>query len=160
VLNENVNLEQANLEATLQMRFDSINGLVKIVKGSAEHVEKVVSTIADSNIKLAESIKSHNMSKMEEANNELITSLNNFYAVVQDYPTITASENFLKLQDELEAVENEINTQRKKYNEVVTKYNIYVQDIPIIIFAKLFGFEVKETFEADEAAYKPPVIEF
>ena len=46
---------------------------------------------------------------------------------VEQYPSLKANENFLKLQDELASTENQILTARTRYNEAIKPYNNHVK---------------------------------
>ncbi len=65
-----------------------------------------------------------------------------------------ASENFLKLQQQLEGIENEIADRRELYNDSVNIYNTRIESIPDVIFARLLGYSKKEYFKATEEEKK------
>ncbi|MEY2629198.1 MAG: hypothetical protein RLZZ469_93, partial [Bacteroidota bacterium] len=77
---------------------------------------------------------------------------------VEQYPTLKANENFLKLQDELASTENQILTARTRFNEVVQEYNNYVLAMPQSIF--LGKYKEKPYFKAVEGAEKPVEVKF
>ncbi|MCY4588588.1 MAG: LemA family protein, partial [Bryobacterales bacterium] len=43
--------------------------------------------------------------------------------VVENYPQLRSSQNFIRLQDELAGTENRIAVERRKYNQTVQQYN-------------------------------------
>ena len=53
-----------------------------------------------------------------------------------------------------------MSTERQRYNEAVEVYNRKVLRFPGNIFAKLFGFDSKEMFKAEEGAQRAPKVEF
>ncbi len=77
---------------------------------------------------------------------------------VEQYPTLKANENFLKLQDELASTENQILTARTRFNESVQTYNGYVLSIPNKWF--LSEYKEKPYFEAVAGAEKPVEVKF
>ena len=81
-------------------------------------------------------------------------------AVREAYPDLKANENFLNLQAQLEGTENRVSTERQRYNEAVEVYNRKVLRFPGNIFAKLFGFDSKDMFKAEEGAQRAPKVEF
>ena len=68
------------------------------------------------------------------------------------------SANVQTLMSQLEGTENRISVERMRYNEMVKEFNIKVKTFPGSILAKLFGFEVKNAFEADKAAEQAPKV--
>ena len=79
---------------------------------------------------------------------------------MERYPDLKANQSFLDLQSQLEGTENRIAMERRKFNEATRAYNTYIQRFPALITAKIFGFDQKGYFKAEEGAEKPPTVEF
>jgi LemA protein len=77
---------------------------------------------------------------------------------VENYPQLKATENFTRLQNSVEGIENEVRNARNNFNEAVREYNVKVRRFPGNIMANLFDFEKKESFKSDEGAEKAPKI--
>ena len=159
-LKEDVEMQQSQIETTLQRRSDLIPNLVATVKGYATHEEKVFTEIADARSKLAGSIESGDMESIIEANNALDSALGRLLAISENYPDLKASEQFIALQDELAGTENRIAVARQYYNEKVRTYNITVQRFPTSIVAGMSGYYPMQYFEADESAKEVPEVNF
>ena len=74
-LKEDVEMQQSQVETTLQRRSNLIPNLVETVKGYTDHEEAVFTEIADARSKLAGSIRSGDMEAIAEANSELDSAL-------------------------------------------------------------------------------------
>lgn len=159
-LKEDVEMQQSQIETTLQRRSDLIPNLVATVKGYAAHEEKVFIEIADARSKLAGSIKSGDMESISEANNALDSALGRLLAISENYPDLKASEQFIALQDELAGTENRISVARQYYNEKVNTYNTAVQRFPTSMVAGMSGYYPMQYFEADENAKEVPEVDF
>lgn len=159
-LKEEVEMQQSQIETTLQRRSDLIPNLVATVKGYANHEEKVFTEIAEARSKLAGSIKSGDMESISEANDTLDSALSRLLAISENYPDLKASEQFIALQDELAGTENRISVARQYYNEKVNTYNTEVQKFPTSIVARMSGYYPLQYFEADEAAKEVPKVDF
>mgnify|MGYP000009233991 FL=1 len=159
-LKEEVEMQQSQIETTLQRRSDLIPNLVATVKGYANHEEKVFTEIAEARSKLAGSIKSGDMKSISEANDTLDFALSRLLAISENYPDLKASEQFIALQDELAGTENRISVARQHYNEKVNTYNTEVQKFPTSIVAGMSGYYPLQYFEADEAAKEVPKVDF
>lgn len=159
-LKEDVEMQQSQIETTLQRRSDLIPNLVATVKGYATHEEEVFTEIADARSKLAESIERGDMENISEANNALDSALGRLLAISENYPDLKASEQFIALQDELAGTENRIAVARQYYNEKVQTYNTTVQKFPTSIVAGMCGYYPMQYFEADESAKEVPEVNF
>ena len=68
------------------------------------------------------------------------TSIDNLFNItIERYPTLTATANFTKLQDQLEGTENRIKVERDKFNGLLKEYNNRVQRFPGSIVAAICG---------------------
>lgn len=159
-LKEDVEMQQSQIETTLQRRSDLIPNLVATVKGYATHEEKVFTEIADARSKLAGSIESGDIESISEANNALDSALGRLLSISENYPDLKASEQFIALQDELAGTENRIAVARQYYNEKVRTYNITVQRFPTSIVAGMSRYYPMQYFEADESAKEVPEVNF
>jgi LemA protein len=73
---------------------------------------------------------------------------------------LKANENFLALQRELSAIEEDIANARRYYNAVVRDYNTRLALIPDGFIAVLCGFRSKPFFAAEEEAREAPQVRF
>lgn len=159
-LKEDVEMQQSQLETTLQRRSDLIPNLVETVKGYASHEEEVFTEIAEARSKLAGSISSGDIEAINEANSELDSALGRLLAISESYPDLEASDQFIALQDELAGTENRIAVARQYYNEAARDYNVKVQKLPASIIAGMSGYYPVPYFEADEGASEVPEVSF
>jgi len=156
-LKENVDNQYSNIDTQLERRADLIPNLVNTVKGYMNHEEKVIKDITTARENL---LKAGNAKDLSKANSELDSALNALMVVVENYPDLKASQNFVALQDELAGTENRIAVARKDYNDAVKKYNASIKKFPANIIAGMFNFDSKDYFEVDEAKKNTPEVEF
>ena len=154
---ESVDTAYSNVSVMLERRADLIPNLVNTVKGYMEHETEVIESITTARENL---LGAKNIDEQMEANDQLTASLDALMVVVENYPDLKASENFIQLSDELAGTENRISTARKDYNDEVKSYNTAIKKFPTNILASMFGFEQKEYFEAKESATEVPEVEF
>ena len=81
-------------------------------------------------------------------------------SVSENYPSLQTNQNFLALQDELAAIENNIKIERRRYNETAKTYNTQIQLFPGNFIANMSGFRPKAYFKAAEEAQSAPKVEF
>jgi LemA protein len=154
---EAVTKEYSNLDVMLQRRADLIPNLVNTVKGFAAHENEVIDKVTTAREHL---VNAKNIDEKQAANNELTSSLNALMVVVENYPDLKSSENFIALQDELSGTENRISTARRDYNNAVNAYNGSIKRFPNNMLAGMFGFGEEKYFEADEKAQEVPSVNF
>lgn len=154
---EKVTAAQADVETYLQRRADLIPNLVSTVKGYAAHEEEVYTALANARAALS---GANTVEELNEANSELDSAISRLLVVVENYPELKADAQFINLQDELAGSENRIAKSRQTYNETAQSYNTEIQKFPTSIFAKLFGFETADYFEASEESQTVPTVSF
>ena len=154
---EEVNRAWGNVETAYQRRADLIPNLVETVKGYKIHEEEVLTEITKARSQIG---KATTPSQLTAGDAALSSAISRLLVVVENYPDLKASENFLSLQDELAGTENRVKVERDSYNKAVKKLNIKVRKFPSNIIAGMFGFEKKESFEAETGAEKAPEVSF
>jgi len=156
--NEDVKTQWRQVDVVLQRRADLIPNLVETVKGFAAQEQKVFGDIAAARSTL---LSAAPPAEKIAANRQLDSALGRLLAVVENYPQLRSNENFLRLQDELAGTENRIAVERRRYNDMVRDYNVYVKRFPNYIFAGWAGYQPNnDYFEASEASRQPPKVNF
>jgi LemA protein len=136
----------ANIDVQLERRGDLIPNLVETVKGYAAHERGVFDEVTKARSALQQATTP---AAAGEANDVLTAALGRLFAVAEAYPELRASENFLRLQDELTDTEDKISAARRYYNSTVMHYNTGIQSLPWVLVARVLGFREKEFFSAE-----------
>lgn len=155
---ENVETAWAQVENVLQRRYDLIPNLVNTVKGYMTHERELLEEVTRLRSQWG---AARSQEKKVQIAGQLEGALSRLLLVVERYPDLKASQNFLALQDELAGTENRIAVERRRYNQAVRAYNVTVRRFPSNIVAALTGFERSGAyFEAEEGAGRAPKVEF
>src|ERR671937_291425 len=117
----------SQIDVQLRRRYDLIPNLVTTVKGYASHEREVFEEVARAR---AQAVDASGVQGQAEAENQLTRSLRRLFAVVENYPELRASDNFLALQEELTGTESKIAFARQFYNDVVAALNTKIQTFP------------------------------
>jgi len=163
---ETVNQQWANVENVYQRRADLVPNLVATVKGVANFEQKTLTDVIEARAKATsvqinpKNLDEASLQKFQAAQDNLTSSLARLMVVVEQYPQLKATQNFMELQAQLEGTENRISVERMKFNEVAQSYNTYLRSFPSNIFAGIFGFQKKAYFQAMEGANKAPQVQF
>ena len=159
---ENMTKAWSQVENVYQRRADLVPNLVALVKNYTEYEQGTLLAVTEARAKAAkstvntENFDENEFSNFEAAQDELGNSLNRLLVTVENYPDLKANEEFLTLQAQLTGCENRILTERERFNEAAKAYNQSVRKFPSSLIAKMFGFEKRPYFEADEGADKAP----
>ncbi|PLV56033.1 LemA family protein [Thermotoga sp. SG1] len=156
-LEQEVEEKYSQIQNQLQRRADLIPNLVETVKGYAAHEKEILEEIANARSKL---IGARTPQESAQADAELSSALSRLLAIAENYPNLKADTNFRQLMDELAGTENRIAVARRDYNEAVKRYNTAIKRFPGVIFARMFGFEEKQYFEARVGAEQVPEVKF
>ena len=166
---EAVNEQWANLQSVYQRRADLIPNLVATVEGAADFERGTLQEVVEARAAATSPQIQLDIDDLDDpeqveqflaAQNRLGGALGRLLAISENYPDLTATENFLSLQDQLEGTENRINTERRRYNEVATDYNRTIRTFPTNLWAGLFDFDRRVPFEAQEGAENAPTVDF
>lgn len=147
----------SDIDVQLKRRHDLIPNLVETVKGYAKHESGIFEKVTQART-AAISAKGPADSSAKE--NTLTGALKSVFAVAENYPTLKASENFQKLQDELTDTEDKIEAARRFYNGNVRDFNIKIQTFPNSIAAGMTGSKPFELFQAAEGEKELPQVKF
>lgn len=156
-LSEEVDNKFATIDTMLQRRADLIPNLVNTVKGYTNQEQAVIDSVTDARAKLA---GANSVGEKANADQELTSAINNLLVVVENYPDLKSSQNFINLSDELAGTENRIATARKDYNDAVKEYNTKIKRFPTNIVSGMFGYGEKEYFQASEGSEEVPTVDF
>jgi LemA protein len=148
----------AQIDVQLKRRYDLIPNLVETVKGYASHEKETFEAVIEAR---SGAVSAEGPAEQAESENILSGALRQLFALSEAYPDLKANQSFLELQEEVTATEGRIAFARQHYNDAVLKYNTKTETFPSVIFAKMFGFDTDEYFEADdETRDTVPQVEF
>jgi LemA protein len=120
---------------------------VETVRGYAEHEREVFEEVARARGVLQ---RAGGAGQTASANNMLSQALGHLFAVVESYPELRASDNFMSLHRDVLDVEEKIAFARQFYNRNVLDYNTRIETYPDALVAQGFDFKPAEFFEADD----------
>jgi len=138
----------SGIDVQLKRRSDLIPRLVETVRGYSGHEQSLYEDIARQR---ARAIQAQSTEDKGQAENALSQGLKSLFALVEAYPQLKASANYLALQQELIETEDQIQLARRYYNGAVRLFNNRVQSFPANILAGTMGFSPAEFFTLELA---------
>ena len=142
----------SDIDVQLKQRHDLIGSLVEVVKGYARHERQTLEEVTALRTEAEGIRKQGSPADAGKAESKLGKRIRRLFAVVEAYPELKASENFLGLHRALVDVEDKIQNARRYYNAVVRDLNTRIQSVPDLLVAKPLGFREREFFELDSEA--------
>ena len=146
-----VDEKASEIKTQLQRRADLIPNYVSTVKGYMQHEQNIMDSITDARKSIS---GANTVEELSAASDKLDAAIKNFNIVIENYPDLKSSQNFISLQDELAGTENRIATARRDYNEAVKTYNTKVSTIPSSIVAGMMGKQKKDFLDETDAFKK------
>ncbi len=142
----------ADIDVQLKRRYDLIPNLVETVKGYAKHEREVLERVIEARNRAA----GNNGSVASQGRDErkLVSATRQLFAVVENYPDLKASTNFLALQEELTDTEDRIAAARRFFNANVRDYNTRREMFPSSIVASMFKFEKLDFWEVEDSSQR------
>lgn len=146
-LKNNIKKSWANIDVLLKQRSDELPNLIASVKGYMDHERSTLEALTKARTDL---FQASTLSKKAVADNSITQALKTIFAVAENYPILKANENFLKLQNRITTLENELADRREFYNDSVNLYNIRIHSIPDVIVARMMNFTDEDLFKATD----------
>lgn len=141
----------SGIDVQLQKRHDLIPNIVKVVKAYATHEKNLFESITKLR---TQGIEADNVKTQEAAEVGLSKALGSLFVVVENYPELKASQNFLELQKDLSKVEHDLQRARRYYNGSVRNYNIFIEQFPSMIVAKVSNHSQRDFFDIQNETEK------
>ena len=137
----------SQIDVQLKLRYELVPKLVRVVKGYTDHERETLERVTEAR---ARAISADSMARKTGSERELESSLKTLFAVAEGYPELKASEEYLRLHDELTEIEDQIRFARQFYNDIVMRYNTRREIFPNVVIAELFRFKEAEHFQLEE----------
>lgn len=166
---EAVTAAWSQVQNQYKRRADLVPNLVNTVKGYAAHEKEVLTAVVEARSKVSQMQLPSDVLNNPEAfrtfqqnQDALSSALSRLMVVVERYPDLKASQNFLTLQSQLEGTENRISVARRDYITAVQKYNTELRTIPGRWWKALLYPEsvLKENFTAAPEVEQVPEVNF
>lgn len=140
----------SGIDVQLKRRADLVPNLVEVVKGYAAHERGLLEEVTRLRA-AAGNLPREDVAHRGQAESALSVAIGRLIALAESYPDLKASRNFLELQQQLSALETELQMARRYYNGAVRNLNVLVQSVPSNLVAGLSGFRERDYFELTDA---------
>lgn len=136
-----INEAEANIESTLNKRFDLLNKSNNIIKKNTDTNDDALKTITN--------IRSQKLDNFE-LDKRLYKAIEEFHEYSEENLSLKDDEEYTKIEIDLIESESEIVSLKKYYNDIVLKYNELVVKPLYKIIAKIKNYKVKNSFDIED----------
>jgi LemA protein len=148
----------SGITVQLRRRADLVPNLVETVKGYASHERETLDTVIAHR---GDAVNAKGVAATAQADNAMTAMIGRLFAVAEAYPDLKADANFRQLQDDLSALEGELQGARRYYNATARDLNTRVRSFPDLFFAGPLGFGEEPYYEdADTSIQSAPKVDF
>ena len=137
-----------NVDVQLRRSYDLIPNLVNTVRGYAAHERDVLERVVEARNRAQ--ANHGTVGSQSEDERRLVDATKQLFAVIEAYPQLKASANFLALQKELVDTEDRIAAARRFYNANVRDYNVTRTTFPTMLVAGFGDFPPQDYFEVED----------
>ncbi len=136
-----INEAEANIETTLNKRFDILNKSADIIKSVIDSDDDILKTITN--------IRSQKLNNYE-LDKELYNGIEEFHEYAETNIELKENDDYTKSEINIIESEAEIIALKEYYNDIAIKYNELVSNFPTSLIAKIKKYEPKEIFEMED----------
>src|SRR6266849_971425 len=167
-MQQNTDSKWAQVQNVYQRRADLIPNLVNTVAGAANFEKSTLTEVTNARASVGRvqldpskaPTDAAQLAQFQAAQGQLSNALSRLLVVAENYPQLTATQNFRELQAQLEGTENRISVERNNFNAVVQDYNTTLRRFPTNTVAGMFGFQQRPFFQAKQGAENAPSVNF
>lgn len=144
---------EASIDVMLKKRFDLIPNLIESVKAYMQHETSLLTELTELRTQANSGALEGQLEKVQ-MDKQLSGALARFNVVVEAYPDLKASDNFIMLQRSMNETEEQISAARRTFNMAVTELNNAIEMFPSNIFAGRMGLQQQALFDIPEVERK------
>ncbi len=133
-----INEAETNIDTLLRKRFDLLNKSINIIKGNISTEDDVLGLIVK--------LRSRKLSNFD-LDRQLYEAINEFNYYKENYPELSESDSFMKIDISLNESEHEMTALRKYYNDIITEYNKLIRKFPTNIVALISKYKEKTYYD-------------
>lgn len=149
---------KSSIDIMLTKRYDQLTKSVATVKGYSKHESETLEKIVG--LRSGKPISEMNMTEKGEFANQLSELSHAINVTVERYPDLKADKGFLRLQDDIADVEDNLQASRRIYNSNVSTFNQTLVSFPSSIVGNSLHLSKELFFEAEAHKREDVKIEF
>jgi LemA protein len=130
----------SNIDVLLKQRYDELPRLVEICRSHAAFERGTLEAVVAGRTRVADA---RTIPAQAQESSHLSMAVRNLLATAESYPSLKASESFLRLQSRVTEIEDQIADRRELYNAAATEWNTRLEQIPDVYLARAAGMRAR-----------------
>lgn len=142
-----------NIDIALTKRYDTISEMIKVAKSYAKYEKEL----------FAEITKSRRNSTISEFNKSLEDqnqAIDKIYALAEAYPELRSSDQFLRLQEEIDDENEQLAAAKRIVNNNISKLNQIIVSFPSSVVAGMKNIKEEEFLIEESVSRKSSIEDF
>lgn len=148
-----INESKKNIDIALTKRYDTISEMIKVAKSYAKYEKELFSDITKS--RRNSSISEFNKS-LEDQNQ----AIDKIYALAEAYPELRSSDQFLRLQNEIDDENEQLAAAKRIVNNNISKLNQIIVSFPSSVVSSIKGLKEEEFLIEENVSNKSSIEDF
>lgn len=142
-----------NIDIALTKRYDTISEMIKVAKSYAKYEKELFADITKS--RRNSSISEFNKS-LEDQNQ----AIDKIYALAEAYPELKSSDQFLRLQEEIDDENEQLAAAKRIVNNNISKLNQIIVSFPSSVVAGMKNIKEEEFLIEETVSNKSSIEDF
>lgn len=142
-----------NIDIALTKRYDTISEMIKVAKSFAKYEKELFADITKS--RRNSSISEFNKS-LEDQNQ----AIDKIYALAEAYPELKSSDQFLRLQEEIDDENEQLAAAKRIVNNNISKLNQIIVSFPSSVVAGMKNIKEEEFLIEESVSSKSSIEDF
>lgn len=148
-----INESKKNIDIALTKRYDTISEMIKVAKSYAKYEKDLFADITKS--RRNSSISEFNKS-LEDQNQ----AIDKIYALAEAYPELRSSDQFLRLQNEIDDENEQLAAAKRIVNNNISKLNQIIVSFPSSVVSSIKGLKEEEFLIEENVSNKSSIEDF
>lgn len=142
-----------NIDIALTKRYDTISEMIKVAKSFAKYEKELFADIT----KYRRNSTISEFNKSLEDQNQAIDKI---YALAEAYPELKSSDQFLRLQEEIDDENEQLAAAKRIVNNNISKLNQIIVSFPSSVVAGMKAIQKEEFLIEESVSNKSSIEEF
>ncbi len=131
-LRNDIDKAWSNIDVLLKQRYDEVPRLIEVCKGYMQYEATTLEALTEARARYR---LAGTVAQKGAASGNLSGSVNELFAVAENYPQLKANETFLEVRQRITELESQIADRREYYNDAINLFNTRMQEMPDKIVA-------------------------
>lgn len=142
-----------NIDIALTKRYDTISEMIKVAKSFTKYEKELFADITKSR-------RNSTISEFNKSLEDQNQAIDKIYALAEAYPELKSSDQFLRLQEEIDDENEQLAAAKRIVNNNISKLNQIIVSFPSSVVAGMKAIQKEEFLIEESVSNKSSIEEF